>query len=113
MKVLLDENVPILLRQHMADHECFSVKYMGWDSLENGALLVTAAEAGFDAMLTLDIKMPGQHSWATMRLPVLVIHLPGVRGQKMPALLRLLPDILRLLATNPPPGFHHVGKSEG
>lgn len=108
MKVLLDENVPIPLRQHLAEHECFSVTYMGWDSLQNGDLLRTAADAGFEAMLTLDIAMPDQHNWTTIRLPVLVIHLPGVRGQKMPALLRLLPDILRLLATNLPPGFHRI-----
>jgi len=54
MKVLLDENLPHELRHLITGHDVFTVTYMGWSGLRNGALLARATEAGFDALITLD-----------------------------------------------------------
>lgn len=39
MKLLLDENLPHDLRQHLAGHVVFTVAYMGWSGMKNGDLL--------------------------------------------------------------------------
>jgi hypothetical protein len=46
VKILLDENLPHQLRHELPGHECFTVAFMGWAGLENGALLARAANAG-------------------------------------------------------------------
>ena len=45
MKVLLDENLPHSLREHLLEYETFTAAYMGWAGLKNGELL-DVAEAG-------------------------------------------------------------------
>lgn len=54
MRVLLDENVPRKLKHRLTpDHEVVTVPEQGWAGLLNGALL-RAADAEFDAFVTLD-----------------------------------------------------------
>ena len=52
MKVLLDENLPHSLREHLLQYETFTAAYMGWAGLKNGELL-DVAEA-FDVLVTGD-----------------------------------------------------------
>ena len=39
MKLLLDENLPHALRLELPGHDCYTVAFMGWSGVENGALL--------------------------------------------------------------------------
>jgi hypothetical protein len=48
VKVLLDENLPHLLRNNLGDHEVFTVRYQGWAGLKNGELIKTAEDDGFE-----------------------------------------------------------------
>lgn len=54
MKILFDHNVDRRLRRHVAGHEIRTTREMGWETLRNGALLQSAAGAGFDAVVSLD-----------------------------------------------------------
>ncbi|HEY5792505.1 MAG TPA: hypothetical protein VIS74_04355 [Chthoniobacterales bacterium] len=38
-KVLLDENLPIGLRDHLAEFEVVTVHYQGWSGIQNGELI--------------------------------------------------------------------------
>jgi hypothetical protein len=60
MKVLLDENLPHALRRELPGHEVFTVQYLGWSGVKNGALLLQAAASGFDVMVTMDSGVPYQ-----------------------------------------------------
>ena len=57
MKVLLDENLPHGLRNHLPGHEVFTVHYQGWSGLKNGELVQTAENDGFEVFLTGDQTM--------------------------------------------------------
>ncbi|HYO24607.1 MAG TPA: DUF5615 family PIN-like protein [Lacipirellulaceae bacterium] len=57
MKVLLDENLPYQFRHEIVGHECYTVAFMGWGGVENGALLDFAAGEGFDALITKDAHL--------------------------------------------------------
>ncbi len=74
MKLLLDECVNQRFRTHLPGHDVFTVGFLGWSGLKNGVLLRTAADAGFDAMITTDWVMPAQHNAATLPLAVIVLH---------------------------------------
>jgi hypothetical protein len=51
VKLLLDENLPHLLRNNLGDHDVFTVRSKGWAGLKNGELLKTADEEGFERHL--------------------------------------------------------------
>jgi hypothetical protein len=94
VKVLLDENLPHDLRHHLVGHDAFTVTYVGWSATKNGELLRRAADAGFDAMLTMDDGVAYQQNAAT--LPVAVVIL-SASSNDIDDLLPLVPAILACL----------------
>ena len=77
MKVLLDENLPHDLRHELIGHDVFTVRYMRWNGMKNGALLATAAAAGFDAMITMDTGVDYQQNPAMLPLSVVILEAPS------------------------------------
>jgi hypothetical protein len=53
VRILLDHSVPAPLRDFLRDHTVDTAYEMGWARLENG-LLLSSAEAVFDALITSD-----------------------------------------------------------
>ncbi|MBK8380972.1 MAG: DUF5615 family PIN-like protein [Ignavibacteria bacterium] len=47
MKILLDECLPVRLKNLLTEFDVFSVSEMGWRSLKNGKLLKAAVEKKF------------------------------------------------------------------
>jgi predicted nuclease of predicted toxin-antitoxin system len=106
MKLLLDENLPHDLRHLLVGHDVFTVAYMGWKSLENGTLLKTAGDAGFDVMLTLDSGVEYEQHMAALPAAVLIIK---CKSSKMDDLRPLVPEILSTLGKLKPKTLAHVG----
>ena len=106
MRILLDHCMTHRLRPHLAGHDAFTARYMGWDLLFNGKLLRAAADAGFDAVLTIDKSMQGQQNPVAVPLPVIVV---DAANNSLPAVLPYVPAVLALLAGPPlAAGFHWV-----
>lgn len=105
MRVLLDENVPRKLKYRLApEHEATTVPERGWAGLLNGALL-RAAEAEFDAFLTLDRGIEYQQDLTGLSLRVIVVR---AFSNKYEALLPLVPSIHAALARANPGDVVHV-----
>lgn len=102
MKLLLDECVREKLRLHILGHDVFTVGYLGWKGLKNGALLRTAAEADFDALITVDQGILDQHNPATLPLTVIVLQ---SESDDLAALVKLMPDLQTALANRPTCAF--------
>ncbi len=108
MKVLLDENPPHDLRHFLAGHDAFTVAYMGWKVVENGALLAQAAAEGFDAVVTMDTGT--EFEGGAAGLPVAVVLLRAVNN-KLETLRLLVPDLLNALGELRPRTLVIVGSA--
>ncbi len=73
MKVLLDEDLPHKLRMAIPNHDVFTVAYLGWKGLENGALLRATEDAGFEVFVTADKKLPKQQNLKGRSLALVVL----------------------------------------
>lgn len=73
MKVLLDENLPHLLRNSLGDREVFTVRYQGWAGLKNGELLKTAEDEGFEVFITGDQTLSYEQNLTGRRVAVVVL----------------------------------------
>ena len=96
MKVLLDECAspkvgPSLIALLPAGWYCDHVRGAGLTGLSNGELHARARDAGYDALVTTDMRMEFQ---TPARLPVIVV--PADSGIKRIA--PYLPEVARLLA---------------
>jgi hypothetical protein len=54
VKILFDVNTPATLARSLKGHQVTRAGQLGWQRLENGALLDAAEKAGFDVLVTCD-----------------------------------------------------------
>ena len=94
MKLLLDENLPHQLRHELPGHDCFTVAYMAWGGVENGALLALAQSHGFDALLTKDANIEYEQNLTNLSIAVVVIVAPS---NAIEDIRPLLPKLLTAL----------------
>jgi hypothetical protein len=105
MRILLDECVPARLGQELLGHEVHTVPEMGWASHENGALL-SLADGKFDVFLTTDQRISYQQTVAKFTIALVVL---VARRNKIEFLLRLLPELRRVLPNVKPGQVYRVG----
>ena len=75
MKVLLDEMLPIGVREFLPSHEVYSAAYAGLAGISNGEMIRRAIDAGFDVIVTLDRGIPHQQNLERSGIGfVLVLH---------------------------------------
>ena len=73
MKVLLDENIPHLLRSYVGKHDVFTVRYKGWAGLKNGERLRTADDDGFEVFITGDQPLSYEQNLAGRNVAMVVL----------------------------------------
>jgi predicted nuclease of predicted toxin-antitoxin system len=73
LRLLLDQNLAHELADLLPGHDVKHAKHLGWDRLENGALLTAAEDAGFEVMITADKNLRYQQSMTGRKISVLVL----------------------------------------
>ena len=105
MKVLLDESIDVEFRHEVVGHDVYTVTYMRWNGLKNGALLAQAAEHGFDALVTTDRNIPHQQNVGALPCAVVIIM---ARSNDLADLKVLVPNLLGALSKLTPRSVVHV-----
>ena len=105
MRVLLDEQMPKDLVAELTGHEIRTIGQLGWKGLENGELLDQASQR-FDALITMDKRMPLDFDVSRYRIALVLIRAPSNRIE---ALRPLVPAILQALADVGPGQVRRVG----
>ena len=78
MRILLDECLPIPMRDSLAGHECVAVSDCGWKGINNGQLL-SLAEGQFDLFLTSDQSIRYQQNLAGRQIPIIELSANDLR----------------------------------
>jgi len=71
MRILLDECVPVQVRQALPGHEVATTQGMGWRGLSNGNLLDVAEQADFTVFIVADKNLRYQQNLSTRRVAIL------------------------------------------
>jgi hypothetical protein len=82
LKILFDANTPAPLARFLRGHQVVRADELGWQGLENGALLDAAERAGFDLLLTCDQNVQYQQNFTSRQLALVVLssnHWPSLR----------------------------------
>jgi hypothetical protein len=72
MKILFDQGTPAPLRHALTGHTVRTAYEMSWTQLSNGMLL-SAAEAEFDALVTTDQNLRHQQDLSRKGLAILIL----------------------------------------
>jgi hypothetical protein len=105
VRLLLDENLPHDLGRRLSGHEVSTVVGEGWAGVQNGALLKLAS-GKFDALLTMDRRLPTQQRIADLPFAVILLH---AVSNRLVHLEPLVPELLRTLRGASPGALHIVG----
>ncbi len=106
MRLLLDESVPRRLAASFPDRfEVQTVPQMGWAGTGNGALLLLAANHGFDALITVDRGIAHEQNPSSLPIPVVVILATRNRLQELQP---LVPQTVAVLSGNLQRRIYHV-----
>lgn len=87
MKLLLDECAPKRLRNDFPGHEIRTLDEVGLKGLKNGALLSAAVGQGFDALITVDRRMPFQQNLAQLNLALVILVATPCRYEQLKLLV--------------------------
>ena len=88
--LLLDENLPRLLLQHLVPHTGRTVQQMRWEGTKNGRLLQRAS-AEFDALVTIDGNLRYQQNLKNFDIGVILLEAPTNKPEDV---LPLAPGIV-------------------
>ena len=106
-RVLLDENLPRLLKRELSGFEVRTVAEVGWAGIKNGALL-RLAETEFDLFVTADKNLSYQQPLASFQLGIVVLR---ARTTKLEDLLPMVPATLEALASVKAGQVRYVGQT--
>ena len=96
MKLLLDECAPKRLRNDFPDHEIRTLDEVGLKGLKNGELLSAVVSRGFEALITVDRRMPFQQNLAHLNLALVILVATPCRYEQLKL---LVPKVLVELET--------------
>ena len=71
MKILLDECVPVQVRNALVGHDVSTVQGMGWSGISNGELLQRAEQGGFELFIVADKNLRYQQNLKDRKLAIL------------------------------------------
>lgn len=95
MNILIDECLDWRLCHAISDHQCSSVRDLGWAGLTNGRLLEKAQEK-FDVFLTGDRNLRFQQNLTRFDIAVIVLEASSTR---LIDTLPLMPEVLTAFET--------------
>ena len=91
MRVLIDNCLPVKLRDYIGGHTVETATYRGWGALSNGDLIAAAVGAGFDAVVSID--QGADFERAISGQPILGVLLPGSQGSRLEDVLPVVESI--------------------
>ena len=83
MRILFDHNVDRRFRKSLAGQDVHTTREMKWEKLDNGLLLRSAANHGFEVFLSIDKKLEHEQNLKSLPLPIIVL---DSKSNALPAL---------------------------
>ncbi len=84
MRILLDESVPVQVRDALYDHSVSTAVEMGWRGISNGELLDRAEAQEFELVIVADKNLRHQQNLTKCRIAILELwthHRPTLEQQ--------------------------------
>ena len=99
MKILLDESVPVKLRNDFpATHEAWTVRDKGWSGKKNGELLRLMTDDKFEIFITVDQNLAYQQN---IGLPDIIVVVFCAKDNHRQTLSLLIPVLMERLTETP------------
>jgi len=103
MLILFDHGTPRSIARWLEGHTVVEAVAKGWDTLDNGALLNVAEEAGFDLLLSADKNIRYQQNLKGRRIAIVILG-----NAQRPAVHRHINRVVAAVNTATPGSYTEV-----
>ena len=103
MRILFDQGTPAPLRHALTGHTVESAFELGWATLQNGALIAAAEDAGFEVFVTTDKNLKYQQNLAARSISIVVLSTTS-----WPRIRLVLPDVVAAVESALSAGYSEV-----
>jgi predicted nuclease of predicted toxin-antitoxin system len=93
MKILIDESLPIELKNEFKDLEVFTVNDMKWLGKKNGELLTLAVDKDFDIFITVDKNLKYQLNIKKYKISIIVLDIVRTKQEFIKPLIKNIRDL--------------------
>ncbi len=90
MKILIDENIDVNLKDEFTEFEVDAVRENGWTGIENGELLRLAIINNYDVFITLDSSLKYQQNLSKFDISIFILK---SKDSRLSSLKLLIPQI--------------------
>jgi len=97
VRILFDQGTPVPLRSFLVNNHVETAFERGWNTLENGALLVSAEREGFEILLTTDRNLRYQQNLTGLSIAIIVLS-----STSWPRIQKAIPEITHAIDTATP-----------
>ena len=73
MRILFDQGTPVEIATFLRNHTVRTTRQEGWETLENGDLLRSAEDAGFELLLSTDNGLAYQQNLKGRKIAIVVL----------------------------------------
>ena len=109
MRILLDENLPVLLKDEFpAKHEIFTTVERKWEGMKNGILLEALVKKNFDCFVTIDKNLSKQQHLSRFALTIFLLQ---ADDNKIETLIPLIREVIKKLNSKPRKGLIEIKPS--
>ncbi len=103
MRILFDQGTPAPLRHALIGHTVETAFELGWATLQNGALIAAAEDAGLEVFITTDKNLKYQQNPAARSMAIVVLSTTS-----WPRIQLALPDVVAAVESAVPAGYSEV-----
>lgn len=103
MRILFDQGTPAPLRHALTGHTVETAFELGWATLQNGALIAAAEDAGFEVFVTTDRNLKYQQNLTARSISIVVLSTTS-----WPRIQMVLADIVTAVESAVPAGYSEV-----
>ncbi|HSV34091.1 MAG TPA: hypothetical protein VLI46_00980 [Ramlibacter sp.] len=103
MRILFDQGTPAPLRHALTGHAVETAFELGWATLQNGALIAAAEDAGFEVFVTTDKNLKYQQNLEARSISIVVLSTTS-----WPRIQLALPDVVAAIESAAPAGYSEV-----
>ncbi|ROZ78707.1 hypothetical protein [Ramlibacter sp. WS9] len=103
MRILFDQGTPAPLRHALTGHAVETAFELGWATLQNGALIAAAEDAGFEVFVTTDKNLKYQQNLEARSISIVVLSTTS-----WPRIQLALPDVVAAVESAAPAGYSEV-----
>jgi predicted nuclease of predicted toxin-antitoxin system len=94
IKILIDECLPIRLKNEYSEHKVFTVQEIGWQGKKDNDLLKLAVDERFEVFITIDKNIGYQQNTKKIKLGIIVLDVPRTKLENLKSMTKKVLELI-------------------